>query len=254
VAAGPAGALATPPCAAVGIVFARGSGQPLGHREAPRFFQKLAARLGPTVTTHPYELGHEAHGGARYPAAGVGGESAQSMINVADAWTGVEGGTYRSSVQSGIAELGAYLAERTAACPTERQVVGGYSQGAQTVGDATARWPAPVRARVAFVALFGDPRLYLPEGKGWLPAACRGGGRSAWRRGNVGCLTDNGILGARDPYTPGDLVGRIGSWCDRNDPICNANPADLAQSTHSHYSDGGGMDQAVAEIAAALHA
>jgi hypothetical protein len=255
VVAGPAAAIGAAPCAALGMVFARGSGQPLGHREAPRFFQKLAARLGPAVTTSHYELGSAAHGGARYPAAGVGVDSAQAMVNVVDAWTGVEGGSYRASVQAGGAELAAYLAERTAACPTEPQVVGGYSQGAQTVGDSMAVWPAPVRARVAFVALFGDPRLHLPEGKGWYPAACRGGTRSPWRRGDVGCLTDNGILGARDPYAPSDAVGRIGSWCDRDDPICNGNPIDLARSTHSHYSDdGSGMDQAVTEIAAALHA
>jgi hypothetical protein len=105
------------------------------------------------------------------------------------------------------------------------------------------------------VALFGDPRLYLPEGKGLVPPACVRGTRSSWRRGNVGCFTDNGILGARNPYAPTDLVGRIGSWCDRDDPICNSNPIDLAHSTHSHYSDAGaGMDEAVAEIAAALRA
>jgi hypothetical protein len=247
---GPAAAAAgVPVCAAVDVVFARGSGQPLGYREAPRFFQKLTARLGSAGPVATYELGTESHGGARYPAAGVGVDSAQEIVNVLDAWSGAPGGTYRASVQAGAIELSAYLAERAAACPTERVVVGGYSQGAQTVGDGLARTSPAALERVAFVALFGDPQLYLPEGKGLVPPACRGGTRSPWRRGNVGCLTDNGILGARQPYLPGALVARTGSWCDRNDPICNGNIADLAHSTHSHYSDAGaGMDESVAEI------
>jgi hypothetical protein len=245
----PADAAGAPSCAGVNVVFARGSGQPLGYREAPRFFQKLTARLGSTVSVATYELGTEAHAGARYPAAGVGVDSAQEIVNVLDAWTGAPGGTYRASVQAGADELAAYLAERAAACPAEREVVGGYSQGAQAVGDGLARASAAALARVAFVALFGDPRLYLPEGKGLVPPACRGGTRSPWRRGNVGCLTDNGILGARNPYLPASLVSRTGSWCDRNDPICNGNIADLPHSTHSHYSDAGaGMDESVVEI------
>jgi hypothetical protein len=249
----PADAVETPACSTVGLVFARGSGQPLGYREAPRFFQKLAARLGPTVATTSYELGSGAHGGARYPAAGVGTDSTQEILNVVDAWTGVAGGTYRSSVESGAGELAAYLAARTAVCPGERQVVGGYSQGAQVVGDGVARTSPEARARITFVALFGDPRLDLPEGKGWFPPACRGSARSPWRRGNAGCFTDNGLLGARQPYVPGDLVNRTGSWCHRNDPICNGNVIDLAASTHSRYSEAGaGMDEAVAEIAGLL--
>jgi hypothetical protein len=251
----PAGAVDGATCTAVGIVFARGSGQPLGYREAPRFFARVAGRLGPAVTVSTYELGTTAQGGARYPAAGVGTDSAQEIINVVDAWSGVAGGTYRASVAAGADELAAYLGARAAACPAERHVVGGYSQGAQVVGDGLARTGAVARTTVSFVALFGDPRLHLPEGRGWFPPACRGATRSPWRRGNVGCFTDNGILGARQPYLPADVVTRAGSWCDRNDPICNGNVADLAVSTHSRYSEAGaGMDQAVAEIAGALGA
>jgi hypothetical protein len=253
VGAAPAGAADGPACAGVGLVFARGSGQPLGYREAPRFFAKVAGRIGAAASVASYELGTGTHGGARYPAAGVGVDSAQEIVNVLDAWTGVAGGTYRASVESGADELAAYLAERSTACPGERHVVGGYSQGAQVVGDGLARAGAAARAGVSFVALFGDPRLSLPEGRGVYPPACRGGTRSAWRRGNVGCLTDNGILGARTPYLPADLVARTGSWCDRDDPICNGNVADLARSTHSRYSEAGaGMDQAVAELAGVL--
>lgn len=240
-------------CADVGVVFARGSGQPLAHREAPRFLTAVRAAVGGR-SVHAYELGEQEHGGARYPAAGVGFESAEQVRNLLDAWLGIAGGTYRASVGAGATELIAYLAGRAADCPGERQVIGGYSQGAQAVGEGIGRLPASVRDRVAFVALFGDPRLALPEGRGLFPSACRGGARSPWRRGDVGCLTDNGVLGARDPYLPGDLAGRTGSWCDRDDPICNDNFADFARSTHARYSVGPAMAEAAAEVAARLGA
>jgi hypothetical protein len=239
-------------CAAVGVVFARGSGQPLDWIEAPRFFAKVTDRLGPSVSVRRYELGTETHGGARYPAAGVGLDSPQKILNVVDAWAGAPGGTWRDSARAGTQELVAYLNERATRCPDERQVLGGYSQGANVVGDALTAMPAAARSKVAFAALFGDPKLHLPEGKGWYPPACRGTSRSPWRRGSVGCHTDNGILGARMPYVPADIASRVGSWCDRNDPICNGNLADLAKSSHPHYSDTPQMDEAATEIAGRL--
>ena len=138
-------------------------------------------------------------------------------------------------------------------CPGETFVVSGYSQGAQVVGEALFALDRATRDRIAFVALFSDPKLYLPEGRGPFPPACRGD-ESPWRRGTVSCWTDNGILEGRDPYLPDDIADRTGSWCDGNDGICDGNPADwVMHDDHAQYADGGGeIDEAAREIAAAL--
>ncbi|NND76387.1 MAG: cutinase family protein [Ilumatobacter sp.] len=236
-------------------MFARGSGQTLNFREAPRFFEKVTNRLD-GIGVNAYELGAEAHDGAQYPAYGIGFDSLQSFKNLIEAdasWTGPAGGEYRSSVTSGVTELTAYLTARAARCPDEIFAIGGYSQGAQVVGDALPNLSASTRDRIAYVALFGDPKLYLPEGRGPFPPACIGKQFSEWRRGNVSCFTDNGILEARKPYLPSDVESRSGSWCDRNDPICNNNPADFVVSAHSFYADDGAeMDEAAREVAIAI--
>jgi hypothetical protein len=51
-------------------------------------------------------------------------------------------GTYGDSVNTGVDELTAYLTKRAAACPAAHFGLGGYSQGAQVVGE--ARSPASV--------------------------------------------------------------------------------------------------------------
>ena len=237
------------PCADVTLVFARGSGQPLDFREAPRFFEKVTDRLV-GIAVNAYELGDQEHDGATYQAVDL---DFRNLIEAEASWTGAFGGQYRASVAGGVTELDAYLEGRVAECPEEIMAVGGYSQGAQVVGQALPGLSSEVRDRIAFVSLFGDPKLYLPEGRGPFPPACRGNEFSAWRRGNVSCFTDNGILEAREPYLPSDIENRAGSWCDRNDPICNNNLADFAVSAHSFYADDGAeMDEAAREIAAAI--
>ena len=107
------------------------------------------------------------------------------------------------------------------------------------VGEALVEMDSATRDHIAFVALFSDPKLHLPEGGGPFPPACRGE-CSAWRRGTVSCWTDSGILEARKPYLPEDIEGRTGSWCDRNDGTCNGNLADWAvHDDHAEYADPG---------------
>ncbi|MEX2193930.1 MAG: cutinase family protein [Thermoleophilaceae bacterium] len=245
----------TSSCADVTLVFARGSGQDLGGRETTKFFEAVDDRIGPEIDVNTYELGTSPHGGEEYPAAGIGFDSLQSFRNLMESdasWTGGAGGEYRASVASGVTELESYLEARHDRCPDELLVIGGYSQGAQTVGDTLPRLSRTVRDQVAFVALFGDPKLYLPEGRGPFPPACRGD-KSPWRRGSVSCWTDNGILEARRPYLPEDLEDSAGSWCDRNDAICNNNFADFVHGDHGEYAnEGAEIDEAAREIALAL--
>jgi hypothetical protein len=238
-------------CGDVTLLFARGSGQALSEREAPAFFADVERRIGPDVGVRRYELGAESNGGARYPA--VGGW--RDMLEAEASWTGFLGGGYRASVAAGVAELTSYLTQRAATCRDELFVLGGYSQGAQVVGEALFELDAATRDRVAFVALFSDPKLSLPEGRGAFPPACRGA-ESPWRRGSVGCWTDHGVLEARQPYVPKDLEGRTGSWCDRNDGVCSDSLVDLGvHNDHAEYAHSGGeIDEAAREIAARLDA
>ncbi|HEX6205655.1 MAG TPA: cutinase family protein [Solirubrobacterales bacterium] len=242
------------PCGDVTLVWARGSGQDPNEREATKYFESVEARLGPGIQVTRYELGTETLDGARYNAVGVLG-SWQSYMNLIEAdasWTGFLGGEYRASVSRGVTELKAYLNQRSAHCSGEVFAVGGYSQGAQVVGEGLFGLSPTVRSRIAFVSLFGDPKLYLPEGRGVLPPACRGKQFSPWRRGNVSCWTDNGVLEARSPYLPSDIEDRTGSWCDRDDTVCNNNLFDGADAHGGYADEGAEMDQAAREIASAL--
>ena len=245
----PASADHATPCSDVTLVFARGSGQQLGEREAPAFFDSVGNHLGSDVTVTRYELGTDSHGGARYQP--VGGW--RDLLEAEASWTGVLGGQYRASVAAGVVELTTYLTQRTRDCPGEPFVVGGYSQGAQVVGEGLVALGSRTRDHIAFVALFSDPKLHLPEGGGPFPPACRGQS-STWRRGTVSCWTDSGILEARTPYVPEDIEGRTGSWCDRNDGTCNGNVADWAlHNDHAEYADPGAeIDEAAREIADVL--
>lgn len=248
-------------CADVMVVFARGSGQDLRGREASRFRERIAeAFQGTSTRLREYEVGTEPHAGAKYPAVG----RYRDLFEGEFAWGGVFGGEYRASVTSGVTELSAYLNARAEECEDELYVLGGYSQGAHVTGEALFNVSNKVLERTGYVALFGDPKLSLPEGRGFFPSACRGGASSPWRRGNTSCLTNGGVLEARDPYlpttAPATLVTRVGSWCDREDGICNGNYADVLDnipgpgfdSSHDRYVERGDVDSAVREAVGSL--
>lgn len=247
-------------CQDLTVVFARGSGQSLSDTEQRTFTAEITYRLNRPAngTMRPvrwqsYELGNHSHSvAARYPATGPG------LLKLSDA-AGAEGldepSDYRASVDQGVSELVEYLSSRARACPDELLLVAGYSQGAQVVGESLFGIGKSVRDKILHVALFGDPKLHLPEGTGsGLPDACSGT-KSPWRRGGVSCLTDGGILGSRTPYLPPDIESRVGSWCNQNDYICNNNPLDRTaiQSGHNSYTEIE-IPEAVREAIEALNA
>lgn len=267
------------PCADITLLFARGSDQLLARERleqggTPSYVDLLESRLaGYTVNT--YELGSESQDGHRYRAVGITSVLGVSGTDLAwiisyvirmvfSAFRGalpfglsnilervqleqvlkidpLELTRYHDSVREGVSELVAYLDSRAADCPDEVFAIGGYSQGAQVVGRSLFELVAPTRKRIAHVAMFGDPKLHLPEGESdegiencllGLPGA-----RSPWRRGDVECSISTGILNhaglatlggeIRNPYLPPDIASRSGSWCDRHDGICNGDLLDL---------------------------
>lgn len=234
-------------CKTAEIVFVRGSGQGLADRDAKRFFDQIDSRLNPNTSTHKYELGTEFYGGNKYPAVSI--SPWENKLNAAVPWLKANNAQYTDSVKAGEGELRTYLAQRVANCPTSRFVIGGYSQGAQVVGNVLPYLSQSIKSKIAFVSLFGDPKLYLPEGaKLW--DGCAGRNMSPWRRGNPLCYVHSGISMAREPYIPKDMIGRVGSWCDKKDFVCTGSATNLIiGNTHSKYVEKGYVDQAAREIA-----
>lgn len=241
-------------CKDVEIIFARGSGQSLGDGEAKRFFNQLNTRINSNkVNTSFYELGTENNGGYQYPAVDVGD---WTNGNASGAWVSAgKSNDYGASVNQGVGELSTYITQRYNKCkmPGTKFVLGGYSQGAQVVGQTLFKLSSEVQDSIVFVALFGDPKLNLPEAEGYYSAACRGQNFSAWRRVIGNCATAHGSLGARVPYLPTAMETRVGLWCNSHDFICGTSSALLDNDGHGEYkSPGGAIDQAGLEVAMRL--
>ncbi len=95
---------------------------------------------------------------------------------------------------------------------------------------------------VIYIALLGDPELYLPEGKGLFPSACNGGELSSYRINVPNCRTKSGSLGSRNPYELDELRGKYGLWCNNDDFICGSSRNLLRNSGHLRYGQDGTMD------------
>lgn len=244
-------------CKDVQIIFARGSGSALGdNKEAERFFEQLEKRIMEPTTRKRYELGTGWPGYDNpdnlYPAVAIAGGIAYSVGLGAQVSDG-EYYEYGLSVLRGVMELQLFLSMQADKCPNTKYVIGGYSQGAQVVGQALSGLSSRVKPNVVFVALFGDPKLNLPEGLGIFPPACRGEQLSVWRRDVPSCRTDTGTLGTRSPYVPTEFKGRVGLWCNNHDWICGSSKNALMNSGHDKYKeDKGAIDKATLEIARRL--
>lgn len=234
-------------CRPVETIFARGSGQAHADVDARRFFDQIKERFGESATPHEYELGTETYDGAQYEAVKVNNEA---WLNGAGAF--VSAGslfTYGGSVNGGVKELKKYLTERVAKCGDVRIAIGGYSQGAQVARTAANEVPADVKDNIDYVALFGDPKLLLPEGIGPLPPACLGI-HSPYRVDVPGCKTYQGSLMGSIPYVSLDMAGKTGLWCNARDIICGSSVPIQGLETHEQYSgDGGPIDTAARIIA-----
>lgn len=241
-------------CKRVEAIFARGSGAGTPEDdEARRFFSEWSKRVpNDKISQSTYALGTEKYNGYQY-----------QHVDISDFWngnalgakaTGGQGNDYGRSVDSGVGELKAYLAQRYEKCKSVGTffVLGGYSQGAQVMGQALPQLSRELRNQIVFVALFGDPKLYFPEGEGFNPPACQGKEWSSYRRLLGSCDLDNGSLGSRKPYLPEDMALKTGLWCREKDFVCGTsyNPQDPG---HGQYKNNDGdIDAAVHEAARRL--
>ena len=234
-------------CTLVTAIFARGSGQGFNAKESLTFRTQLESRVDKKQLNF-YELGSESYGGNQYPA-----------VDVSNVWNGnaigakISGGmgnAYGKSVKEGVAELRTYLDIRHRKCPNEFFILGGVSQGAQVVGQALPSISSGVKNKIVFNMLFGDPKIYLPEGEGIFPPACRNEKLSAYRREIANCHVDNGALGARKPFLPSEDNSKTGLWCLANDYVCGSSKFVWDVEGHGKYANSNGpIDDGVREAA-----
>lgn len=238
-------------CTDVELIFARGSGQTPAQPDvdASVFFKQIHERfVNETISVNQYELGSEEYNSAQYPAVAVNG---WGFLNGLGASIGVgHYFAYGDSVKEGVTELQSYITQRHTKCMESNTlyVLGGYSQGAQVIGQTLSKINKNIREDIVYIGLFGDPKLHYPEGEGWNPAACRGE-RSVWRKVPIyNCHHDNGSLGSRNPYLPQDMQTKTGLWCYQKDMVCD--PGAINQfSGHEEYKNEGRAIDHAAQIA-----
>ncbi len=118
-------------------------------------------------------------------------------------------------------------------CQNTKYVIGGYSQGAivslKGLKDID-------QSKIIYIATFGDPKVYFPEGAGLIPSACRGENLSDYRIYVPDCYAHKGILGAREPYIPDSFQGKVGTWCNKRDILCSSHYSIMS---HTSYAEDG---------------
>lgn len=202
-----------------------------------------------------YELGSEYQDGARYPAANL------DFLTVLGAKVSAGNAfTFGESVKQGIAELKNYVSSVSISCPHTKFVVAGYSQGAMII---TSGLDELDSNKFIYAATFGDPKLYLPEGRGGTPDACLGKNLSPYRIYAPNCRTYQGSLSAKIPYLENGWLNKVGLWCKNQDLVCGAGFSfgepktqnnllgDIVQSAlhaHTRYPDDGVYELAAKTI------
>ncbi|PNI08563.1 hypothetical protein CXX84_11735 [Arthrobacter sp. AFG7.2] len=183
----------------------------------------------------------------------------ESIRNTIGAGATGGGSTYGDSVNEGVDEQNAYLTKRAAARPDAHFVLGGYSQGAQVVGEAyNEKLSNSLRGCVVYQALFGDPKLFLPEGTNYLPGAAPVAcldktSDSEWRFDVPNCEVFQGSLGSRIPYLPHGFTSATGLSCAPKDFVCGSSRVFWDNNGHMNYwGDSQSIDKAAAGIAKRL--
>ncbi len=196
-------------CPDLKIVFARGSGaEQGGDQNYIDFKDRLSTKL--TTTNLTYEFVD-----LEYPAVGVGIDNLG--VTVGAYFGGGDSYEFGESVNTGVKNLVKTVNDST--CLSTKYIIGGYSQGAMVISKALPNLSAD---KILYAATFGDPKIYLPEGEGINPAACRGENLSDYRAYVPDCQAYKGLLGAYIPYEPEDFVGKLGAWCNKKDIFCSS--------------------------------
>ena len=199
-------------CPDVRIIFARGSG---GEQNTSSdyldFRSTIETKLQTTSLSYDFM-------DLEYPAVGVGFNNLDVASTTLGAYfSGGESYKFGESMWKGVENLEKIATDTS--CPGTKYVLGGYSQGAMVLLNTISAFTPE---RLIYVATFGDPKIYLPEGAGVMPAACYGENLSDYRMYVPDCQAYKGILGAYVPYEPEALTGKMGTWCNKRDILCSS--------------------------------
>lgn len=244
-------------CTNIKVVYARESGAELGSLNYERFTNSFYGTFGndePSISV--YELGTKEGGydGNSYPSPGVGIETWQRFkTSIGALISAGKTYSYGESVKEGAREAVYFINNYKKVCPNSKVVMAGYSQGAQVVSLAIQS----LDPSLIFAALtFGDPKLYLPEGKldlvSYTTPACRDGKSvySPYRENVPDCYVYKGVLGGYVPYQPSSgYNGKLKAYCQYHDIICSAfvDP-DRWYSGHASYKDTGAYTEAAKDV------
>lgn len=195
-AAGGAAPAAAGPCAAVEVLAARGTGEPQsGSLIMGSLPRDIAQRTGGQV----YQV--------RYPAS-------------------VD---YINGPNQGADDALARLRAQAAACPDQRFVLAGYSEGAMVMTTLMARLPAAIEPRVVAAVLYGNP--YYKSSSPSATGSARGQAN--------GLVPGIGV--------PAAFAGRTRDYCNTGDPVCGAGSNVAAHLSYSQYN-GEAVDFAVGRV------
>lgn len=206
-------------CPDVKILFARGSGGV--HNTDKNYLAFRSALISRLATTHlRYEIED-----LDYPAVDVGPTNLFTTLGALIG--GGESYKFGASVSEGSSKIIAEV--NSSVCPNTKYVLGGYSQGAMAISKSLMKLNPD---KIIYIATFGDPKIFLPEGKGPFPPACQGRELSDYRMYVPDCQTYSGMLGGYEPYRPETLSGKVGTWCNKHDFFCSPY---LSMSSHTGY-------------------
>jgi Cutinase len=109
--------------------------------------------------------------------------------------------------RQGAADILSFLAAQSKACPAEKFVLTGYSQGAMAVAVATQQMDAATRGKIAAIAVFGDP--FFQPNQPWDAA--------------TNAASPGGIARAQNGLRAFPLFGNvIQDFCNANDSVCGS--------------------------------
>lgn len=213
----PSGRASAADCKDIKIIFARGSGEKRFEDQNYLTFKKtLIDKLALTHLNYEFlDLD--------YPAISV----ADASILISTFVSGGEAYEFGESINAGVETLQREI--NGSECSNTQYVLAGYSQGAMVVSKAL-RYLNP--DKIIYAATFGDPKLYLPEGKGLVPAACKGKNLSNYRIYVPDCRAYSGMLGGYNPYQTAEYIDKLGTWCNKKDFFCSSY---LSMTDHTSY-------------------
>lgn len=196
-------------CPDIRILYARGSGAPrYNNNDYQTFKSTLEDKLKNTTLHYEFDdLG--------YPAIGITGDKISVALGALV--SGGESYEFGDSVKQGIKLLASKV--NSSSCKNTKYVVAGYSQGAMVISGGLSQLNPD---KLIFAATFGDPKIYLPEGAGLIPAACKGKNLSDYRTYVPDCRAYKGLLGANEPYATTEYLGKVGVWCNKLDIFCSS--------------------------------